>query len=299
MVMKKIKTALLKLGQLLKRVFKRKPKYFQIFKRHRWLFISLTFILLVVTYLLVAILSISPARIKLSEFKKIISTSGPCHEDCLLYRKQLKNELTLYFKQSKRFQENVRQLFLTNDTHPSSVSDLNFKKELLEIMAAANGAGNPPDFIADYFLSAEAQPELKAEIIKLFLASTANPDLGDYYFSILDSEEAVVVKTEAVKALSTMSDKRACFKVENIYLLQDLILNSKESLSLKADLIFLLSDFDEFFPTESQQALMEIFQNSSQNIVKAFVADTLNNLGFMEYNAPSVTDTEWTAYFNN
>src|SRR5680860_1319797 len=243
MVMKKIKTALLKLGQLLKRVFKRKPKYFQIFKRHRWLFISLTFILLVVTYLLVAILSISPARIKLSEFKKIISTSGPCHEDCLLYRKQLKNELTLYFK-----------------------------KKLLEIMAAANGAGNPPDFIADYFLSAEAQPELKAEIIKLFLASTANPDLGDYYFSILDSEEAVVVKTEAVKALSTMSDKRACFKVENIYLLQDLILNSKESLSLKADLIFLLSDFDEFFPTESQQALMEIFQNSSQNIVKAFAA---------------------------
>jgi hypothetical protein len=192
----------------------------------------------------------------------------------------------------------MENLFLA-DSDNNTATSLNFKKELLEIMASGGGAGNPPDFIADYFLSASANPELKAEIIKLFLASAANPDLVGYYFSVLNSSETTAVKTEAIKALSSLSDKSIYFKVENIAQLKTLILQSEEPLSLKADLIFLLSDFYEFFPTETELALSEIFKYSSQNVVKAFTADALKNLGFAGFVEPSVSAAEWEEYYNN
>lgn len=289
--MKKIKTAFLK-------IFRRRPNFFYIFKRHHWLLIFTIFIFLVITYILSVLILISPARIKLSEFKKNIEAVGPCHEDCLLARKQLKDELAIYFKQDKKFQKEVANLFLA-DSGNNATSSLNFKKELLAVMAEANGAGNPPDFIADYFLSADANTELKAEIIKLFLASIANSDLTDYYFSILNSQEALALKVEAVRALSGISDKRAYFKIEEIAKLEVLILQSEEPLSLKVDLIFLLSDFYEFFPAETKLALREIFEYSSQNVVQAFAADTLNNLGFVEFIGPNISAAEWAEYYNN
>jgi len=297
--MKKIKSVFLKLGQLFKRTFKRKQKVFQIFKRHKWLLIFPILACLVIAYFLSAVLLISPAHIKLLEFQKNIAVAGPCHEDCLLARKQLKDELATYFKQNKKFQKEVENLFLMESTNKDPEASLNFKKELLGIMVIANGTANPPDFIADYFLSANANAELKAEIIKLFLASTANPDLADYYFSVLSSPEALAVKTEAVKALSGMSNKRAYFKVESIAQLKILILQSEVPLSLKADFIFLLSDFYDFFPAETQLTLSAVYENSSQNIVKAFAADTLNNLGFEEFEVPSVSAAEWVEYYNN
>jgi len=297
--MKKIKTAFLKLGQLFKRAFKRKQKFVQIFKRHRWLLIFPSLALLVIVYFLSAFLLISPARIKLLEFQKNMAAAGPCHEDCLLARKQLKDELATYFKQDRKFQKEVENLFLADSANEDSEASLNFKKELLEIMAIANGTANPPDFIADYFLNASARPELKAEIIRLFLASADNPGLVDYYFSVLNSQEALAVKTEAIKALSGLHNKSVYFKVESIAQLHDLILNSAESLNLKADFIFLLADFYEFFPTETELTLRAIYENSSQNIVKAFAADTLNNLGFQEFEAPDVSADDWVEYYNN
>jgi hypothetical protein len=296
--MKKIKIAFLKLGQMFKRVFKRKSKIFQMFKRHRWLLIFPILVFLVIAYLLSVFLLISPAQLKLSEFQKNIEAAGPCHEVCLLARKQLKDELVTYFKQDKKFQKEVENLFLAAGDNNAATS-LNFKKELLAIMTTASGAGNPPDFIADYFLSANASAELKAEIIKLFLAPTADAGLVDYYFSVLSSQETLAVKTEAIKALSSLPDKSIYFKVESIGQLKNLILESDEPLSLKADFIFLLSDFYEFFPAETQLTLSAVYENSSQNIVKAFAADTLNNLGFGEFEAPSVSATEWEKYYNN
>ncbi|MFA6416881.1 MAG: hypothetical protein WCW61_01665 [Patescibacteria group bacterium] len=296
--MKKIKTAFLKLGQLFKRAFKRKLKMFQIFKRHPWLLIFPGLVILIIVYLLSALLLISPARIKLSEFQENVEAAGPCHEECLLARKQLKDELAAYFKQNKKFQIEVEKLFLANGGNNDAIS-LNLKKELLEIIAIGSGAANPPDFIADYFLSAGAHPELKAEIIKLFLASTASPDLADYYFSLLSSQEAMVVKTEAIKTLSSLPDKSIYFKIEEISQLKTLILQSEAPLSFKADLIFLLADFYEFFPAETELALSEILKYSSQNVIKAFTADALKNLGFMGVEVPNVTETEWAEYFNN
>ncbi len=297
--MKKIKTTFLKLGQLFKRVFKRKSKMFQIFKTRPWLFIFPSFVILIIVYLLSALLLISPARIKLSEFKENIEAAGPCHEECLLARKQLKDELAAYFKQNKKFQKEVEKLFLADNVNEDFASSLTFKKELLDIIAMVKGVGNPPDFIADYFLRVNANAELKAEIIKLFLASAASPDLADYYFSVLNSPETIVVKTEAVKALSGMSNKSNYFKVESIAQLKALILESDEPLSLKADFIFLLADFYEFFPAETELALSEILKYSSQNVVKVFTADALKNLGFTGIEVPSVTEAEWAEYFNN
>lgn len=296
--MKRIKNAFLKLGQLFKRAFKRKLKMFQIFKHRPWLLIFLGLVILIIVYLLSALLLISPARIKLSEFQENVEAAGPCHEECLLARKQLKDELAAYFKQNKKFQIEVEKLFLANGDNNAATS-LNLKKELLEIIAIGGGAANPPDFIADYFLSADAHPELKAEIIKLFLTSTANPDLVDYYFSLLSSQEAIVVKKEAIKTLSSLPSKSIYFKIEEILQLKTLILQSEAPLSFKADLIFLLADFYEFFPAETELALSEILKYSSQNVIKAFAADALKNLGFMGVEVPSVTETEWSEYFNN
>jgi hypothetical protein len=81
--------------------------------------------------------------------------------------------------------------------------------------------------------------------------------------------------------------------------LETLILESDAPLSLKADFIFLLADFYEFFPAETQLTLSAVYENSSQNIVKAFAADTLNNLGFEEFEVPSVSAAEWVEYYNN
>lgn len=296
--MKKLKALLLKLSRLFKRKNDWRQKLYLKIKRHRWLFFVIFLIMFAITYLSISLFSVSQARLKLLELQKNLVMTGPCHEDCLLYREKLKRELAINFKTDKRLQADIKDLLLkTYDDNYGS--NLAFKTSLLEIIASASDAGSPPDFIVDYLLAPESPSEIKAEIIKLFLIKADSPVLIDYYFSILNSSEPEIIKAAAVQALSNVSDKKEYFQEEQITILKNLIISGRDSLNLRADLLFLLTDFYQFFPKEAALALQDVYDNSEFVIIKAFAADSLNKLGFLELVPPATAPDDWNQYFNN
>jgi len=250
------------------------------------------------SYLLIVLFTVKESSLELARFRALVESGGPCHENCLLNKEAYRQELVMALKSDARFKKEVESLFLKVEDKENKQASFNFKKELLKIIFLAEGRDNPPDFLIDYLLNSEAESELKAEIINLFISSSQEPVLIDYYFSILESTETEVLKRSALQALSNLSDKNI-FTVKEIQRLKNLILSAQDSLNFRVDLIFLLSDFFTFFPEETRSALTAVYELTTEDIVKVFTAETLNNLGFMEFVAPEASPQDWQRYFNN
>ena len=277
--------------------FKLKFKHFS--KRRKFFLIVLSGFVLIGIYLFITLILISSARLELASLKKRMIKVGPCHEDCLRLRKSSEEKIVSSLKNDKKLRNDLKNYFFENNN-----SNLAFKKEILKIIALTYGANNPPDFIIDYLIDKNGDASLRAEIISLFLAKTNEPEFVEYYFAILDSEEKIEIKEAAVNALSNSPDKQTIFKAQQIEVIKNLILSddsdsNKITLHLKANFLFLLSDYFPLFPQETELALTAIFASVQEPILKALTAETLNNFGFSEFKAPEISEAEWEKYFNN
>jgi hypothetical protein len=283
-----------KLGRKLIKSWRVLLNFSRLSKKHKILLFSLTAIILLIIYLSISLLVISPSRLELAKLKKNFEKSGPCHETCLRSRQISEEKISNSLKDDKKLQVDIKKYFLDNTTN-----NLAFRKELLNIISLAYGSDNPPNFIIDYLADKNSETLLRAEIIHLFLAKTSEPSLIEYYFAILNSEEKDEIKQEAVRALSNLQNKSAVFKVAEVSILNNLILNDKSSLGLKADFLFLLNDYFSIFPEETKLALTSIYASSQEPILKALSAETLNNFGYKEFIIPEIPEAEWAKYFDN
>lgn len=277
--------------------FKLKFKHFS--KRRKFFFIVLMGFVLIGIYLFLAFILISSARLELANLKKEMIKVGPCHEECLRLRLLSEEKIASSLKNDKKLRDDLKNYFFENGD-----DNLAFKKEILKIIALAYGANNPPDFIIDYLIDKNGDASLRAEIISLFLAKTNEPEFVEYYFAILDSEEKIEIKEAAVNALSNLADKQTIFQAQQIEVIKNLILSdnsdsNKTTLHLKANFLFLLSDYFPLFPQETKLSLTTIYASVQEPILKALAAETLNNFGFSEFKAPEISEAEWEKYFNN
>ena len=268
----------------------------QYFLKKRKFILIISLPLLIIIYFLFLFLSVSPSRLELAELKKAMKSTGPCHEDCLLARQLVEERIASALKNDRRLKDDIKKYLLEQDIN---ISNLEFKRELLEIIHSAYGPDNPPDFIINYLIDKNGDVRLKAEIIRIFLADSNEPSLTEYYFALLNSGEDSAIKEEAVKALSNLTNKADIFNQDEIEMLKDLILKDNQPLNLKSDILFLLSDYFLLFPEKTKSALTEIYISASEPIIKAFAADILNNFGYSEFIGPEISADQWFEYFNN
>lgn len=319
-----------------KKQIKRLKNWFKVFfatnslySRRRQLFFSGCFLsLALMTYLAISLLNVSRSEVALARLNESFEKQEICHEECYLWRQSQEKIVVIDLKKnSKKITERLVDYWLT-----ASESNLAFKKELIKIMWLAYGTNNPPDYLNDYLAQSDSNPDLVREIVSVFsLGSSGNRQLGellsdkvnsatsteekisalkalrefnnvaeiDNYFILLNSNEEVLVKREALKNISAIREKSAFFTLEQLTIIKSLILALETETHLRQDLVFLLGDYYLVYPAASIKIWREICQNKSlDNISRLFSADNLNHLAGATLELPEVSPTEWADYYN-
>ncbi|MFA5024591.1 MAG: hypothetical protein WC523_06600 [Patescibacteria group bacterium] len=248
-------------------------------------------------YLAVALLTVNPAEISLLKLKKSIAEETICHEVCLNRRAQ---EAAIVIKALFAGDQKLTAAMVSYFSDPQE--SRNFKKELVKIWRQVSADYDTPDFLEEYLRAPDGDPELQALIIKLFLAAeTDNPRI-DYYFSLLEGEAPLVLKQEAVRALSDLENKENYFSAAQLVIIKKIVLDPATDKKLRAVLVLLLSDYYPLFKSASEDILQTVYEKNSlnDNISRAFAADNLNQvLGRVKFPLPEISASEWTDYYNN
>ena len=102
----------------------------------------------------------------------------------------------------------------------------------------------------------------------------------------------------AIRAVSSLSNKKRAFKIEDVTLISNLILYENMSSNIKLDLFFLLFDYETLFKEKVEKILVVMIENSDDEVIKYIATEHLIKLGNDELVLPEVTSQEWDTYFN-
>jgi len=228
----------------------------------------------------------------------------------------------------------LNRRFARNFQDPSL--DRDFKKELVKISALAYGPNNPPDYLRAYLNNIQGDLVVQTMIISLFsdpslfsptlmatwktkaenpqiaaadrlaaltgLAETQDDSLLAFYFSRLTDDDDLAVRQEAVRAISNISDKAGYWRVDQLAVIKKLLLDSRVPNLLRADLVFLASDYYSFFPSETLSVLTVFYKQtpSLDPVSRALAADAVNRLSRTKKLAtPAVSEADWQTYYNH
>lgn len=263
--------------------------------------------ILVLIYLLVAGLAVSPAEIQLAELKNSWEKEKICHEACAGERAQAEEMVVKALKKTARQKEThlARRLkiyFLDENLSAE------FRSELVKIWQRAFGPDNPPDYLKDYLASAGGNTAVQAAIIASFPVAFLTPiSVGhsplDYYFTLLTGNRDLALKQAAVSALSNYPDKTRDFSEDQLATIKNLALNPATDRRLRQPLILLLADYYSLFPETTAAVLKTVYEAESagDEISRAFAADIFNkwHSGADKLPVSAVSDAAWEKYYNN
>ena len=259
-------------------------------------------ILAVLVHLIISLLSVSRTELVLAELRDSWQQEKICHEECAKKRRERIAELIegLRSKPGSRAGKLLQSYFLEEN------GDRSFRIQVLQIILAVNGPGNPPEYVRQYLESPNGDLKIRAEIISSFspgslFFSTAVGSPLDYYFTLLAGPEAIELKLAAANAISNFSDKDAAFSKSQIEAVKKIILTPAADRHLRQSLVLLLSDYYPLFPGEVASVLQAVYQDESSgdDISRAFAGDILNRRGGTELALPEISDAQWDEYYNN
>jgi len=181
---------------------------------------------------------------------------------------------------------------------PLNESEQLFYEELIKIISQSYGSNNPPDFLIDYLAHPAGDEKIKAVIIRDYLTNMSDPELVDYYFLILNSESGIALKREAIKALSGLTNKEEALQVEQLDMISDILFSGVLSPSLNLDLIFLLSEYYEFYPHETNSVLISLYDYSNDPVIKTIARDILSQFSDNSLAEIEVSAEDWEKYWH-
>lgn len=272
--------------------------------------------ILILIYLLIALLAVSPVEIRLAELKNSWENEKICHESCALRRAEAEEAvvgvLMVDFNAVKesRLAKRLKIYFLDEKLSAE------FRSELVKILRRAYGPAKPPLYLKDYLTRDDGNPAVQATIINSYGAAVLNQaalnDKGgdkagvsplNYYFTLLTGDRDLVLKLEAIRALSNYPDKINYFSTDQLAAIEKLALDPATDSRLRPSLILLLTDYYPLFPKETAAILKMIYgeKNAGDEISRAFAADILNRFGAKgdKWPIPAVSDAAWDEYYNN
>lgn len=271
----------------------------RLFASRRKLFlIGGALLLLIVSYLSVAILMVSPAEMNLERLRRSFRDDLICHEACAAGREA---SISIIVKDLKENPDSSGARHL-KDYFLDEKNNLAFRIRLIGIIRTAIGPDNPPGYIKD-FMAGGGDSLIRAEILMAFKASALSSEDNplDYYYKIIAGNDDLTVKLAAIRALSSLEDKSDYFDIGQLELIKKIIFDSGTDKRLRQPLVLLLGDYYRLLPDETKNILIALYktESSGDNISRAFAADILNRLAGEELSVPEISPVEWDSYYNN
>ena len=277
-------------------------------------------------YLLISWLSVSKSEIALAELEKSVTQKTACHEKCFAWRREREN---IVLSDLKRGLKKISRRIISD--WQNTEKSLEYKMEIIKILALAYGDSNPPNYINDYLNNPGAEQALVFEILREFkidanashklsrllndqiIAATSTqekisilktmsvvsgPSEIDSYFIILSSGDETALKREVLKNISNIREKSLVFTLEQLKTIENLIQNLETDPRLRQELVLLIGDYHLVFPEQSSALWQSVFANSSlDSLSRAFSADSLNHLAGLNLTLPEISPTEWAEYY--
>lgn len=287
----------MKKKKALKRYFKRiikkikKSNFYQKYKK----VMLIASLVLVITFLYVqvSLSSLSELRLDFLSLRNDYEASYPCHEDCLLSRKKLRDKVVANFYSDKNLYLDWQKYW--KDSLENKNYDL--QKELLNIALALSEDEKISLILADSLLKADIDSQAKANIINIYFSNLDDSNLADYYFKVLKDGDSKL-RQSAVLAISNLADKEALISKERFLLIKNLILDPDTEKNLVTDLLFLLFELELSSFEQARVSLISIYENTSDRVLKFLIAEHLNSLGLKDYIAPQLSDFELKTFFS-
>ncbi len=264
---------------------------------YRRLFIIGSILSLVTLIIILPALSASSAQVELMALKKSIDEVGPCHEACRQERLARREKVASKLLDDDKLRQDIASYFQINNSNHSELA-LDFYQELLAIINLAYGNNEPPSFLIDYLAEPAGREDVKALIIRLVLSRVAEPNLAEYYFTLLEGKYSRILKEEALRSLNIFPESSDFLQVEHINRLARLIISSETEDVLKPSLIFLFARYYHNFSEEVLVQADKTYLESSEPVVKSLIADLMSSWGQMGYIYPEIEEAEWEKYFN-
>lgn len=252
-------------------------------------------LVLVITFLYVqvSLSSLSELRLDFLSLRNDYEASYPCHEDCLLSRKKLRDKVVANFYSDKNLYLDWQKYW--QDSLENKNYDL--QKELLNIALALSEDEKISLILADSLLKADIDSQAKANIINIYFSNLDDSNLADYYFKVLKDGDSKL-RQSAVLAISNLADKEALISKERFLLIKNLILDPDTEKNLVTDLLFLLFELELSSFEQARVSLISIYENTSDRVLKFLIAEHLNSLGLKDYIAPQLSDFELKTFFS-
>ena len=281
------------------RIFYRQGRWRKLFnkikrkKRKYILILAAISLLIILLYLVLMMSRVSTARINFLALKNSFKNSYPCHESCLLKRRELRKEVISNWKTERKLSDDWLKYWKISILE----KDYTLQKELLNIAVAVRERDYLEEVLTDNLLNKTIDEKTKANIINIYLISLDDPNLSSYYISIIKSSKEDL-QVAAIRAISSLSDKSRALKIQDAPGISDLILDERTSANIRLDLFFLLFDYEALFPEEVNKLFIFIYEDSSDKVIQYIAAEHLIKLGQNDFLLPYVTQGEWDAYFN-
>lgn len=274
----------------------------------------------------IKMMSFSSSELALAALEDSFRNDEVCHEKCSQWRLEKEKEIVGDLKNASRKIE--KRIFTY---WQSSLTSLDFKRELIRLLAMAYGEDNPPEYIREYMSRPELNVALLREIVTNFNSSASrnqimkkniyniikvsesgedkveaiktlkiinNDSEIDAYYQLLVSSSSPELKLEIVKNISNIKDKRRLYTIYQLNEIKNLVLMQDTNEKLRQELALLLGDYFLIYPKESAVIWRSIYDDKSlDSISRSFSADSLNHLTNANLELPLVSDMEWSNYY--
>lgn len=271
-----------------KKWLRNKRKFLLFFKRNRnkkiIILLSFLLVIIIILYYLFSFVFVSSFSICLEKLRRTYDNEIICRDACFNERNQYGERLSNRIEKRDSNKEKIEEIILSED------EDIEFRKNLMNILVNVYGKENVPSFLNDYFLEEDGNEDIKKEVINLYDFSQGLED----YFHILVGDFSLKIKRAAVVKISNCENKED-YSLEQVEKIRELIFNENISDKLRQDLVLLLANYKDKFNFDVVSIWEEVYNSNftNDNISRAFVAD------FLDKDEVVVDEEEWLNFYSN
>lgn len=264
------------------------------------------------------------ARIALSKLLASFETGSWCREDCALersmYEKIITHSLSIkpdtllpYLEKEildSDLDEEVRavllKMYLTTNVpiseklknyYTNASNDFKIRAQLAATWPEIGSKSMPAEIIGRYKNSRKIAE--KINLLKL-LKGQSDPLSLSLLWEIILSNDEEDLKNIAFSLLSNIEDKKSAYNLNDLDKLKIVLQNVDYPPRLKDQAIYLLNNYYEYYPEQSELLLLDVVVNNSfDNYQKAFAINILNSKKMSDLKMPDLSQADWDSYYNN
>lgn len=256
------------------------------------------------------------AKIALRKLAESTEKMYYCHDDCQAKRLMYKNIIAGALKNEKeRILPDLEAIILDEKVLPETQKLLISlwqesglaPTDTLKNNIALNLKAAWPDLHDDSYVTQalasfkRAKNDSERAAALDLLINNHQSDVISLIWNIILGSYSETLKVKAFFLLANLENKQQVYQVEDITYLRSVLESADFPHRQKDQAIFALGDYYEFFPVESEQLLVDVFNRPQyfDDYQRSFVIDILNNNRELQVANLDLSLADWDAYYNN